>query len=338
MARSLALSALMAFVITGSAMAAGEKVEIVDGSTVTKDAGEYAGVVNKNSDLTLKNDTGIVFNKNKVGDNKLAIHMRGTDDKIAKTTITSNKITFVSTEKPSFSNNSDISSDYKGANNFAAWLDGNTNLTINTGELYVGSEGMGDRGFQLKNKNNTLNINADKVVAYVGDGFINAQGPYLQEGNSVVNLGTADKAIGHFEAHSTFGKGDYGVALLQANEGNIVNLFADKAILDGANSSMGGVIGTGGWGTVNVTANDLNIDGNICGSYGGMNTVGKKALINVNAGTLNMTGDINVGSKGINSSDFSRDTEVNLNVAGQAQIKGDINVVGNNGKWSYVKI
>lgn len=69
MARSLALSALMAFVITGSAMAAGEKVEVVDGSTVTKDAGEYAGVVNKNSDLTLKNDTGIVFNKNKVGDN-----------------------------------------------------------------------------------------------------------------------------------------------------------------------------------------------------------------------------------------------------------------------------
>lgn len=54
MARSLALSALMAFVITGSAMAAGEKVEVVDGSTVTKDAGEYAGVVNKNSDLTLK--------------------------------------------------------------------------------------------------------------------------------------------------------------------------------------------------------------------------------------------------------------------------------------------
>ena len=86
MARSLALSTLMAFVITGSAMAAGEKVEVVDGSTVTKDAGEYAGVVNKNSDLTLKNDTGIVFNKNKVGKNKIAINMIGTDDKIAKTT------------------------------------------------------------------------------------------------------------------------------------------------------------------------------------------------------------------------------------------------------------
>ena len=49
------------------------------GSTVTKDAGEYAGVVNENSDLTLKNDTGIVFNKNKVGDEKYAIHMIGTD-------------------------------------------------------------------------------------------------------------------------------------------------------------------------------------------------------------------------------------------------------------------
>lgn len=120
MARSLALSTLMAFVITGSAMAAGEKVEVDDGSTVTKDAGEYAGVVNENSDLTLKNDTGIVFNKNKVGKNKIAINMIGTDDKIAKTTITSNKITFVSTEKPSFSNNSNISSDYKGSNNFAA--------------------------------------------------------------------------------------------------------------------------------------------------------------------------------------------------------------------------
>lgn len=328
MKRSLALGALMAFVITGSAMAAGEKVEVTDGSTVTKNAGEYAGVVNKGSNLTLQNNDSIVFNKDKVGIDSIAINMEGSDGKIAETTVTSKKVIFVSTEKPNFNPGSDVSSDYAGVNNFAGWLNGNAKLTINAGELYVGSEGMGDRGFQLKNSNNELNINADKVVAYVGDGFVNAQG---KDGSSVVNLGTADNFINHFEVHSTFGKGDYGVALLQANEGNTVNLFADKAILDGATGPMGGVIGTGGWGTVNVTANDLTIDGNICGSYGAMNNTGKEAVLNVNAGTLNMTGDVNVGSSGNGSSNFSRDTKVNITVAGQATIKGDINVLGNSG-------
>lgn len=80
------------------------------------------------------------------------------------------------------------------------------------------------------------------------DGVINAQG----KGQSSATFGTADRRINHFEAHTTFGKDDYGVALLQTNEGNTVSLYAVNAILDGPTSDVGGVIGSGGWGVANV--------------------------------------------------------------------------------------
>ena len=96
-----------------------------------------------------------------------------------------------------------------------------------------------------------MTILADEIVAYVGDGFINAQGT---DGSSKVLIGTETNRIKQFEAHTTYGKDDYGVALLQANEG----------------------IGSGGWGTVIVDANKLTIDGNICGTYGKMSNAGKK--------------------------------------------------------------
>lgn len=183
-----------------------------------------------------------------------------------------------------------------------------------------------DRGFQMKNAGNTLNIIADKIISYTGDGFINAQG---DPGTSVANIGTADHRVGYFEAHTTFGKDDYGVAILQANEGNTVNLYADKAILDGSTNKNGGVIGTGGYGTVNVNTKDLTIDGNICGTYGGMDTHGKKALLNIVTDTLHMKGDVNIGSAGSGHSNFSRNTEVNIKANTSAVIDGNINVVGN---------
>ena len=145
-----------------------------------------------------------------------------------------------------------------------------------------------------------------------GDGFINAQG---DPGTSVANIGTADHRVGYFEAHTTFGKDDYGVAILQANEGNTVNLYADKAILDGSTNKNGGVIGTGGFGTVNVNTKDLTIDGNICGTYGGRNDPNKTASLNIVTDTLHMKGDVNIGSAGSGSSNFSRNTEVNIKAA-----------------------
>lgn len=222
-------------------------------------------------------------------------------------------------------------SDLAGREYNAGWLAGNATLNLKAKELYVGSvnpakQGTGDAGFQMKGSNNHLNILADKIVSYTGDSFINAQG---DPGTSTVNIGTQDHHVGYFEAHTTWGKNDYGVAILQANEGNVVNLYADTAILDGSTNKNGGVIGTGGYGTVNVNTKDLTIDGNICGTYGGRNDPNKTASLNIETDTLQMKGDVNIGSAGSGNSNFSRDTEVSITANTSAVIKGNINVVGN---------
>lgn len=262
--------------------------------------------------------TDIVFDKKTVDvseySSKTSMYVKNN----GKIEVTSDKLSFKAIK---------AGSDFKGADYFAGWLDGNGTIDINTKELYIGSKEVGaDRGFQMKNAGNTLNIIADKIISYTGDGFINAQG---DPGTSVANIGTADHRVGYFEAHTTFGKDDYGVAILQANEGNTVNLYADKAILDGSTNKNGGVIGTGGYGTVNVNTKDLTIDGNICGTYGGMDTHGKKALLNIVTDTLHMKGDVNIGSAGSVHSNFSRNTEVNIKANTSAVIDGNINVVGN---------
>lgn len=222
-------------------------------------------------------------------------------------------------------------SDFAGREYNAGWLAGNATLNLKAKELYVGSvnadkQGTGDDGFQMKGSNNHLNILADKIVSYTGDSFINAQG---DPGTSTVNIGTQDHHVGYFEAHTTWGKNDYGVAILQANEGNVVNLYADTAILDGSTNKNGGVIGTGGYGTVNVNTKDLTIDGNICGTYGGRNDPNKTASLNIETDTLQMKGDVNIGSAGSDHSNFSRNTEVSIKANTSAVIDGNINVVGN---------
>lgn len=214
---------------------------------------------------------------------------------------------------------------------FAGWQDGNSTLSITANELYVGSEEKGtDRGFQFKNANNTLNVLTNKLVAYVGDGLINAQGVNGASVPSVANLGTSEQRIDHFEAHTTYGKDDWGVALLQANEGNTVNLYANTAILDGSTNEKGGVIGTGSYGTVNVYAKDLTINGNICGSYGDVSNTGETAKLKIEADTLKMEGNINVGGDGAAHGNFSRNTVIDLNIK-NAVIDGNVNVYGNKG-------
>lgn len=222
-------------------------------------------------------------------------------------------------------------SDLAGSEYNAGWLAGNATLNLKAKELYVGSvnaakQGTGDDGFQMKGSNNHLNILADKIVSYTGDSFINAQG---DPGTSTVNIGTQDHHVGYFEAHTTWGKNDYGVAILQANEGNVVNLYADTAILDGSTNKNGGVIGTGGYGTVNVNTKDLTIDGNICGTYGTRIDPNKTASLNIMTDTLHMKGDVNIGSAGLGKSKFSRNTEVNITANKSAVIDGNINVAGN---------
>lgn len=221
-------------------------------------------------------------------------------------------------------------SDLAGSEYNAGWLAGNATLNLKAKELYVGSvnaaKGTGDDGFQMKGSNNHLNILADKIVSYTGDSFINAQeGP----GASEVNIGRADHRVGYFEAHTTWGKNDYGVAILQANEGNMVNLYADKVLLDGSTNPLGGVIGTGSYGTVKVDAKDLEIDGNICGTYGTVDYPGRTASLKIVTDTLHMKGDVNIGSADLDKSKFSRNTEVNITANKSAVIDGNINVAGN---------
>lgn len=249
---------------TKKLIAAGIVMALGCGAWGSVSAQDCIQVIQESASKTITG-TDIVFDKKTVDvseySSKTSMYVKNN----GKIEVTSDKLSFKAIK---------AGSDFKGADYFAGWLDGNGTIDINTKELYIGSKEVGaDRGFQMKNAGNTLNIIADKIISYTGDGFINAQG---DPGTSVANIGTADHRVGYFEAHTTFGKDDYGVAILQANEGNTVNLYADKAILDGSTNKNGGVIGTGGYGTVNVNTKDLTIDGNICGTYGGMDTHGKK--------------------------------------------------------------
>ena len=325
MKSKLTLSTLMACLIVGNVGFAA--VTEVDGTTETLGAGNYQGIKVTNNGVVNINaeNNEVVFAGKEVNVSTYSSYT-GLYANNGELNINADKLTFNSLKQPTDADNG--LTDYAGLENFAGWFDGNTNVQINVNELYIGSAEMGgDRGFQLKGANNKIDINADRIVAYVGDGFVNAQGD--ESGSSIVNIGTANDRIGYFEAHATFGKDDYGVALLQANEGNIVNLYADTAILDGSSNPQGGVIGSGGYGTVNVVAGDLTISGNICGTYGGRSDDGKTLSLNVTADNLNMNGNINIGSMESGNSKFNRDTKVNITVTENANITGDINVYGN---------
>ncbi len=324
MKSKLTLSTLMACLIVGNVGFAA--VTEVDGTTETLGAGNYQGIKVTNTGVVNINaeNNEVVFAGKEVNVSAYNSYT-GLYANNSELNINADKLTFNSLKQPTDEDNG--LTDYAGLENFAGWFDGNTNVQINVNELYIGSAEMGgDRGFQLKGANNKIDINADRIVAYVGDGFVNAQGD--ESGSSIVNIGTANDRIGYFEAHATFGKDDYGVALLQANEGNIVNLYADTAILDGSHNKIGGVIGSGGYGTVNVVASNLTIDGNICGTYSTRPDAGEKLALNVTADNLNMKGDINVGSMESGKSSFNRDTEVNITVTENANITGNINIYG----------
>lgn len=219
-----------------------------------------------------------------------------------------------------------VSTSTTGTKYVAAWLNGNAALTIDVDKLHVGTaEQGGDRVFRMQKSGNNLTIYANEIISYQGDGFVNAQGTRNETAN-VVSIGTAERRVGLFESHTSWGKDDYAVAILQANEGSTVSLFAKDVVLDGSSHALGGVIGSGSFGTVLVDADTVTIDGNICGSYGTTKDAGKVLKLAIKANELNMTGDVNVGSQGRKYSHFDRDTIVDIQVAKNAVIDGDINV------------
>lgn len=332
MKSKLTLSTLMACLIVGNVGFAA--VTEVNGTTENLSAGNYQGIkVTNNGVVNIDATNGEVAFDGKEIETSLYYPIDGEKKYITtglyvdkgNVNINADKLIFNSLEQVD-------TNDYAGLLKYNGYFGGDTTTNINANELYIGSsEKDVDNGFQFKGPNNQLNINTDKFIAYVGGTLINAQGD--KSGTSVVNFGTANDRIGYFEAHATWAEGETSLAILQTNEGNTINLYADTAILDGSHDKIGGVIGSGSYGTVNVDTKDLIIDGNICGTYGTTKYPDKEFLINIKTDNLNMVGDINVGSLEKNDavikSDFNRDTKVNITVTENANITGDIYVYGN---------
>lgn len=214
-----------------------------------------------------------------------------------------------------------------GASYHALVLTNSSSLTIDVDTLNVGTQNGADRGIRLTGAGagagNKLTIHANEITSYTGDEFVHVRNG--GEG-SVANIGTADRRIGKFTAKTGWGKNDYGVAILQVNEGGTINFYADEATFDGSKHTSGGVFGSGSYGTLNVDVNKLNIDGNICGTYGTIANDFHTFYLNVRAKELSLKGDINFGSQGDPTihSDHDRTTIVNVN-ADRGTMTGNVN-------------
>lgn len=232
-------------------------------------------------------------------------------------TITAKSLTFRSANQAT-----DDPNQTPGASYNALVLTNSSSLTIDVDTLNVGTQNNAgnsiygaDRGIRLTGEGtgagNNLTIHANEITSYTGDEFVHVR----NGANSVANIGTADRRIGKFTAKTGWGKDDYGVAILQVNEGGTINFYADEATFDGSTNISGGVFGSGSYGTLNVDVNKLNIDGNICGTYGLITTDTNTFYLNVRAKELSLKGDINFGSKGDSAShsDHGRTTIVNVN-------------------------
>lgn len=178
----------------------------------------------------------------------------------------------------------------------------------------------------------TLNIDVDSFISSSAYTAIHTR----EAASAVANVNAK-----LFQATAT--GDDAGVALLQFNEGSTINVTADDVSLTGTKKLGGGVLGTGTWGAVNLTANNsMVLNGNINGVYGAVDNNGKEAAFNIKAKTLSLNGDINVGSLNESKestktngavSNFSRNTHVSV-TAENAAITGNINVWGNAGQYN----
>lgn len=334
MMKKLALSTLMTCLIIGNAAFAadGETISVYDGSEVTKPAGRYrlvlirgdstVNIKAEGENVTFTNQREPIYNDKNTLLGYAVIRIYNKNNQGGKLYINADEVNF----ETNYSRNDAVGNKYQ---RYCGFFLGNSDVTFDVNKLYIGSEEKnGERGFQLQGANNKLNFYADEIVAYVSDQFVNAQAD--PSNPALVNIGSADDRVGLFEVHTALqGYDESYIGILQTNEGSTINLYADTAILDGGKWDRGGVIGYGTYGTVNVDAKNLIIDGNICGTYGKMNYAGEKLALNVTADNLNMNGDINIGSLETTGSNFNRDTEVNITVTENANINGDINVYGN---------
>ena len=214
-----------------------------------------------------------------------------------------------------------------GAKYNAALVQNGGHLVIDTGTLIVGQkdgEPKGaDRGFRVIGADSTLTIYADKIISSTGDEFVHVR---EGDGTTIANIGTAERRIKDFYGKTGWGKNDYGVGILQANEGGTINFWAEKAVFDGSTNPEGGVFSSGSNGTVNVNTYDLTIAGNLCGTYGlqtGEKFQDDKFNLNVTTKALDLDGSIRAGSSDSGYSKNDRTAYVNLK-AESGTIDGDI--------------
>lgn len=123
---------------------------------------------------------------------------------------------------------------------------------------------------------------------------------HVREGTgAVINVGSKEAQLTSFKATKT--ANESGVSLLQANEGGTINIFSKYAELNAFDTHVGGgAIGTGAWGTINIAADELKINGSINGDYGGLyaSKTDDVFAVNINAGKLTMVGGIYAGVTG----------------------------------------
>ena len=332
--KKLALSTLMTCLIIGNAAFAadGDLISVQNGSEVTKPAGRYRFVLIRGNstvnieaegeNVTFTNQRNTISDDNNKPLGDAMIRIDNQKNQGGKLYINADEVNF----ETKYSRDWAVDNGYQ---RYCGFFLGNSDVTFDVNKLYIGSEEKnGERAFQLQGANNKLNFYANEIVAYVSDQFVNAQAD--PSSPALVNIGSAENRVGLFEVHTALqGYDESYIGILHTNEGSTINLYADTAILDGGKWDRGGVIGSGTYGTVNVDAKNLIIDGNICGTYGAGSNTGKELSLNVTADNLNMTGDINIGSLETTGSNFNRDTEVNITVTENANITGDINIYGN---------
>ena len=171
----------------------------------------------------------------------------------------------------------------------------------------------------------TLNLFVDEFESTSAYGALHVR----QGEGAVINVGTKDQWLTSFKATRTVEAS--GVSLLQANEGGTINIFSKYVELNAFDTHVGGgAIGTGAWGTVNITAGELKIKGSINGDYGGYSASNADSVykVNINVGKLTMDGGIYAGVTG-NKADISTGTArkeiINITATdASSSITGDI--------------
>lgn len=162
-------------------------------------------------------------------------------------------------------------------------------------------------------KNSSINLLVDSFTSNTAYSALHAR----QGDDAIINVGSTDHWLQSFSAKRT--EEVSGVSLLQVNEGAQINIFAKDIALNAPNGNIGGgALGTGSWGSINLTADTLTINGSIDGDYGATSASneGDEFVVNITTNKLQMAGDIHSGSNGSNtdapSQAYNRTDKVNI--------------------------